>query len=105
MRETLRIEGATVLAWNNHPVGGAVPSREGIVLTRSLRAAVDLVDVSLNDHIIVGWESFYSFWVGGGRGLRFGGYHSSGDHNRGLQGIHLRITLLGMAWESDPSRG
>ena len=66
MREALRYGATTVLAWQNHPAGGAEPSREDITLTRQLRAAADLIGVPLNDHIIVGRETYYSFRVGEG---------------------------------------
>jgi DNA repair protein RadC len=55
-----------VLAWHNHPAGGAEPSREDIILTRRLRAAVGLIGVPLNDHLIIGRETYYSFRVGEG---------------------------------------
>ena len=51
MREALRYGATTVLA---------------IVLTRRLREVADLIGVPLNDHIIVGRETYYSFRVGEG---------------------------------------
>ena len=63
MREALRYGATTVLAWHNHPAGGAEPSREDIVLTRRLREVADLIGVPLNDHIIVGRETYYTFRV------------------------------------------
>ncbi|MDP2006144.1 MAG: DNA repair protein RadC [Rubrivivax sp.] len=45
--------GAVVLA-HNHPSGVAEPSRADEFLTQSLRAALQLVDVRVLDHLIVG---------------------------------------------------
>ena len=45
--------GAVVLA-HNHPSGVAEPSRADEYLTQSLKAALQLVDVRVLDHVIVG---------------------------------------------------
>lgn len=45
--------GAVVLA-HNHPSGVAEPSRADEMLTRTLSAALQLVDVRVLDHIVVG---------------------------------------------------
>ena len=45
--------GAVVLA-HNHPSGVAEPSRADEFLTQSLKAALQLVDVRVLDHLVVG---------------------------------------------------
>ena len=60
--------GALGLQWrlvliiaHNHPSGVAEPSRADRALTRRLREAVELVDVRLLDHIVVGDGEIVSF--------------------------------------------
>jgi DNA repair protein RadC len=45
--------GAVVLA-HNHPSGLAEPSRADEYLTQTLKSALQLVDVRVLDHIVVG---------------------------------------------------
>jgi DNA repair protein RadC len=52
--------GAVVLA-HNHPSGIAEPSRADEWLTRSLAAALQLVDVRVLDHLVVGQSDVVSF--------------------------------------------
>lgn len=50
----LHHQAAAVVLAHNHPSGAVHPSRADEALTRSLRAALGLVDVRVLDHIIVG---------------------------------------------------
>ena len=52
--------GAVVLA-HNHPSGAAEPSRADELLTQGVSAALQLVDVKVLDHMIVGAASVLSF--------------------------------------------
>jgi DNA repair protein RadC len=52
--------GAVVLA-HNHPSGAAEPSRADELVTQGVRAALQLVDVRVLDHLIVGGGSVLSF--------------------------------------------
>jgi DNA repair protein RadC len=52
--------GAVILA-HNHPSGIAEPSRADEFLTRSLAAALQLVDVRVLDHLVVGQADVVSF--------------------------------------------
>ena len=63
MKEALRFGATNVLVWHNHPAGSSDPSREDIALTRQLREAGAVVGVPLNDHIIVGRDTWFSFRV------------------------------------------
>jgi DNA repair protein RadC len=55
-----RNAGAVVLA-HNHPSGTAEPSRADEFLTQSLKSALQLVDVRVLDHLVVGRGSVVSF--------------------------------------------
>ena len=52
--------GAVVLA-HNHPSGVAEPSRADELVTQAVRAALQLVDVRVLDHLVVGSGSVLSF--------------------------------------------
>jgi DNA repair protein RadC len=52
--------GAVVLA-HNHPSGVAEPSRADELITQALRQALQLVDVRVIDHVIVGRRGAVSF--------------------------------------------
>jgi len=45
---------------HNHPSGVATPSQADKLITNKLRDALNLIDVSVLDHIIIG-EKSYSF--------------------------------------------
>jgi DNA repair protein RadC len=55
-----RNAGAVVLA-HNHPSGAAEPSRADEFLTQSLKSALQLVDVRVLDHLVVGRGVVVSF--------------------------------------------
>lgn len=52
---------AALICFHNHPSGHASPSAADIRLTQTLKEALQLIDVRLLDHIIVGGMSTYSF--------------------------------------------
>ena len=52
--------GAVVLA-HNHPSGLAEPSRADELVTQAVKAALQLVDVRVLDHMVVGSGSVLSF--------------------------------------------
>jgi DNA repair protein RadC len=54
VRRAIELRAASVVLAHNHPSGVAEPSRADEHLTQSLRAALQLVDVQVLDHLIVG---------------------------------------------------
>lgn len=54
VKEALRVNAAAVILAHNHPSGVAEPSQADERITRRLKAALDLVDIRLLDHLIVG---------------------------------------------------
>jgi DNA repair protein RadC len=61
VKRALACNAAAVLLAHNHPSGVAEPSRADELLTQGLRAALQLVDVRVVDHLIVGAASVLSF--------------------------------------------
>lgn len=58
-----------ILLMHNHPTGDATPSKADIQVTKRIREAGILLDISLLDHIIVAKDGFYSFYEKAAMGL------------------------------------
>ncbi|MDY6942642.1 MAG: DNA repair protein RadC [Pseudomonadota bacterium] len=61
VRSALANNAAAVILCHNHPSGVAEPSAEDRRVTAQLKSALDLVDVRVLDHIIVGDPESFSF--------------------------------------------
>jgi DNA repair protein RadC len=54
VREALLCNAGAVILAHNHPSGSAEPSRADEYLTQTLKSALQLVDVRVIDHLVVG---------------------------------------------------
>jgi DNA repair protein RadC len=54
------LASAIILA-HNHPSGNLKPSQEDINLTKKIKEATKLMDISLQDHLIIGDQAYLSF--------------------------------------------
>jgi DNA repair protein RadC len=54
VRQALEVNAAAVIFAHNHPSGVAEPSQADVSLTRRLKAALELVDIRVLDHMVVG---------------------------------------------------
>jgi DNA repair protein RadC len=61
VKRTLRHNAAAVILAHNHPSGVAEPSRADELLTARLKAALDLIDVRVLDHFVIGDGEVISF--------------------------------------------
>jgi DNA repair protein RadC len=61
VREAMRWNAAAVIFAHNHPSGVAEPSQADLRITQRLREALDLVEVRVLDHIVVGEGGGTSF--------------------------------------------
>ena len=61
VRRALELKSAAVILAHNHPSGLAEPSRADEFLTQSLKNALQLVDVRVLDHFVVGTGDLVSF--------------------------------------------
>jgi DNA repair protein RadC len=59
-RKALNAHAAGVILLHNHPSGVPEPSRDDLVLTRSIKEAGEMVGIPLIDHIIIGDLCFTS---------------------------------------------
>ena len=61
VRRALEMNAGAVILAHNHPSGVAEPSRADEFLTQTLKSALQLVDVRVLDHLVVGQGSVVSF--------------------------------------------
>lgn len=66
VKEALSVNAAALILAHNHPSGVAEPSQADERITRRLKSALELVDIRLLDHLIVGDAGAISL---AGRGL------------------------------------
>ena len=61
VKRSLALNAAAVIFAHNHPSGVAEPSRADELLTATLKRTLELVDVRVLDHFVVGGSSILSF--------------------------------------------
>ncbi len=61
VKRALDLQASAVILAHNHPSGVAEPSRADEYLTQTLKAALQLVDVRVLDHLVVGRAGVVSF--------------------------------------------
>jgi DNA repair protein RadC len=61
LKRALALNAAAVVLAHNHPSGVAEPSRADELITGTLRQALQLVDVRVLDHVVVGRDATVSF--------------------------------------------
>ena len=61
VKRALLLNAAAVCLVHNHPSGSIEPSRADELVTEGVRAALQLVDVRVVDHLVVGCRSVFSF--------------------------------------------
>lgn len=56
VKEALRLNAAAVVLAHNHPSGDSTPSPQDLELTKKLKDILQVIDVRVLDHLIVGDE-------------------------------------------------
>jgi len=56
----LHLGAVAVIFGHNHPSGDPTPSSEDLTLTRRLKEAGELLNMRVLDHIIIGFDRFFS---------------------------------------------
>lgn len=57
----LMVGAAQILLCHNHPSGDATPSRNDIAITKQIKEAGKLINISLTDHVIIAGNTYFSF--------------------------------------------
>lgn len=58
--ESLKYDAVYIILLHNHPSGNPEPSKEDIINTHRIKAAGDLIGITLIDHIIIGDNKYVS---------------------------------------------
>ncbi len=61
-KEAYRISASTIVCLHNHPSNDVTPSKADIIFTEKLIKTGEIQGIPVVDHIIVGDNSFYSFY-------------------------------------------
>lgn len=61
VRSALLKDASSVICGHNHPSGNINPSNDDIDITRKLKNGLELLDITLLDHVIIGGDQWYSF--------------------------------------------
>ncbi len=61
LRKAIEEDAVNIILCHNHPSGSLKPSRADEELTRKIKEAARLLDISVLDHIIVSEDGYYSF--------------------------------------------
>ena len=61
-KEAYKVSASTIVCLHNHPSNDVTPSREDIIFTERLMKTGEIQGIPVVDHIIVGENSFYSFY-------------------------------------------
>lgn len=57
----LKARASSIIMAHNHPSGNPAPSHDDELLTRRIREALALVDITLDDHVVIGGQAWFSF--------------------------------------------
>ncbi len=61
LKHAVELLASSMIAVHNHPSGNLKASQQDIDLTKKLKSAAALLDISLLDHLIIGEKRYYSF--------------------------------------------
>ena len=61
LRTAILKKASAVIVYHNHPSGSPTPGKADIKATESLKKALDLLEISFLDHIIISDGRWYSF--------------------------------------------
>lgn len=57
----LRLHSSSIIVAHNHPSGQLHPSNNDREITAKIKSAGEIMDITLQDHLIIGGRSYYSF--------------------------------------------
>lgn len=71
--EAIRYRSTAIILAHNHPSGNTSPSPEDIDITKRLVLASEIIGIPVLDHIIIGFDKYFSMEVAGTVDFRRGG--------------------------------
>ena len=64
-KEAYLLSASAIICIHNHPSGNTAPSKEDIMMTKNLKEVGLIMGINVVDHIIIGKNSYYSFFENG----------------------------------------
>jgi DNA repair protein RadC len=64
-KEAYLVSASAIICVHNHPSGNIEPSIEDKNITNSLKEVGDILGIKVLDHIIIGYDNYYSFFESG----------------------------------------
>ncbi|MEN8137459.1 MAG: DNA repair protein RadC [Bacteroidota bacterium] len=61
LKRAVLLSATSMILVHNHPSGSIKPSQADISLTKKIKEASDILDISLLDHLIMGDDKYFSF--------------------------------------------
>lgn len=61
MQTALLAHSSSIIIAHNHPAGGLIPSSLDDAVTKKIKEAAKLMDITLYDHLIVTSDNYYSY--------------------------------------------
>ncbi len=61
-REAIKNSASSIILVHNHPSGDVIPSLQDKIFTSDIKKIGDLMKIPLNDHIIIGKDTYFSFY-------------------------------------------
>ena len=61
MRKLVEVGATQFAVAHNHPSGSRMPSRDDDRITDKIKNAAELFNIRLLDHLIITYESYYSY--------------------------------------------
>lgn len=61
-KEAYLLSASSIICIHNHPSGNSTPSKNDIELTKRIKEISNLHGIALIDHIIIGYNNYYSFY-------------------------------------------
>lgn len=63
VKKAIQYDAASLIIGHNHPSGNLKPSNDDLIITKKIKEGLNLIDVPLLDHLIIGFgtQNFYSF--------------------------------------------
>jgi DNA repair protein RadC len=61
VKQVIEKKASAIILLHNHPTGSVEPSKADVQVTKQIQIALETMDVTLVDHIIIGADNVYSF--------------------------------------------
>jgi len=61
LKKAIEAMATSIVVAHNHPTGRLVASKADVALTKKIKTACELIDISFDDHVIIGNQQYFSF--------------------------------------------